>query len=507
MVSLLPRLSQREPSVPARDERVRAAFAAAPVGLGLTGFDGRWLLFNDTAATLLGYTREELGRISLLEITHVEDLPRELAYIRRMSEGEGQRYRIEKRVVDKHGNLRELIFTAALVRGRGGEKDTIVYVIEKPGPRVESGNTADGMSQAILDKLPETAVIRCDARGTILGWNVGARQLFGYSHEEVIGRNRRMLYKDAEAATEHLRVAAERHHFEGEGVRVTRAGREVTMRVAITAFAPDGAVRGFVEVMHVAAAPVQYSEQFVSQLREQLQIERDSNATMMRVVENLREKLARRDEAPSADWTTLKEGGALNVIAKMARDKRSGLLIFVSGTRQKSIHLEEGRIASCASSDPGESMGEQLVRRGAISEAQRVKAVEMADRTNVAIGRAVVILGAMREEDVVRALHEKIDRELVELQSWSDGRWTFVNRQPPRVKPVRVALDVAELRQFARAEFVASRNGTRYHRESCNAMARVKDAERVAIVSALHGAEHGLAPCRICVVAEVKGKG
>lgn len=503
MVSLVPRLSPREPPVSVRDERVRAAFAAAPVGLGLAGFDGRWLLFNDTAATLLGYTREELGRISLHDITHAEDLPRELAYLRRMSEGEGQRYRIEKRVVDKHGNMRELVFTAALVRGRDGQKDTIVYVIEKPGPRVESGNTADGMSQAVLDRLPETAVIRCDARGTILGWNVGAQQLFGYTHEEIIGRNRRVLYKDGDgdAAAEHLRVAAERHQYEGEGVRVTRAGREVTMRVAITAFAPDGAVRGFVEVMHMAAAPVRYSEQFVSQLREQLQIERDSNATMMRVVENLREKLARRDEEPSAEWTPLREGGALDVVARMARDKRSGLLIFVSGTRQKSVHLEEGRIASCASSDPGESMGEQLVRRGAISEAQRVKAVEMADRTNVAIGRAVVILGAMREEDVVRALHEKIDRELVELQSWTGGRWTFVNRLPPRVKPVRVALDVAELRQFARAEFVASRSGARYHRESCNAMARVRETERVAILSALHGAERGLAPCRICVAA------
>jgi len=500
MVSLIQRLSPREPSVSVRDERVRAAFSAAPVGLGLAGFDGRWLLFNDTAATLLGYTREELGRLSLHEITHADDLPRELAYIRRMSEGAGQRYRIEKRVADKHGNLRELVFTAALVRGRGGQDDTIVYVIEKPDPRLESGHTADGMSQTILDRLPETAVIRCDARGTILGWNVGAQELFGYAHEEVIGRNRRILYKDGDAAAEHLRIAAERHHYEGEDTRVARDGRDRTMRVAITAFAPDGAVRGFVEVLHAAAPPVRYTEQFVSQLREQLQIERDSNATMMRVVEKLREKLARQDDQPSADWTSLKEAGALDVVARMARDKRSGLLIFVSGTRQKSIHLEEGRIASCASSDPGESMGEQLVRRGAISEAQRAKAVEMADRTNVALGRAVVILGAMREEDVVRALHEKIDRELVELQSWTDGRWTFVNRQPPRVKPVRVALDVTELRQFARAEFTASRNGTRYHVETCTAMARVKGGDRVAVVSTLHGAELGLAPCRICVV-------
>lgn len=506
MVSLISRLSAHEPPVSVRDERIRAAFAAAPVGLGLAGFDGRWLLFNDAATMLLGYTREELGRVSLHDITHADDLPRELSYIRRMSSGERQRYRIEKRVVDKLGNMRELVFTAALVRGRGGQDDTIVYVIEKRGTR-ESGSASDGMSQDILDRLPETAVIRCDAHGTIIGWNFGARELFGYSHEEVVGRNRRLLYKDGNAATELLRIAAERHHYESEDVCVTRSGRQVTMRVAITAFVPEGAVRGFVEVMHVAAAPVRYREQLVSQLREELQIERDSNATMMRIVENLREKLARREEPPAADWTSFAAGGALDVIAGMARARRSGLVIFVSGTRQKSIHFEDGRIASCASSDPGQTMGEQLVRRGAISEAQRIKAVEMADRTNVAIGRAVVILGAMREEDVVRALHEKVDRELVELQSWTDGRWAFVDRLPPRVKPVRVALDIVELRQFARAEFVDSRNGTRYHRMSCNAMARVKEAERMDIVSTLHGAENGLAPCRICVVSGMTGRG
>ena len=159
------------------------------------------------------------------------------------------------------------------------------------------------------------------------------------------------------------------------------------------------------------------------------------------------------------------------------------------------------RIASCASNDPEQSIGDRLVRRGAISEGQRNKAVEMAAATNVAIGRALVILDLLSEADVAAALREKIEDEIAELSQWTEGRWTFVDREPPRVKPIRASLALTELRAFTPNEFVASRNGTRYHRESCTAMLRVRDTERVPVVSAFSGAERGLAPCRICVAS------
>jgi PAS domain S-box-containing protein len=505
MFSLIQRLASRPApaeAVRGRDDRLRAAFAAAPVGLGMAGFDGRWLLFNDTAASVLGYTREELGRVSLHEITHAEDMKRELDFIRRMAAGEVKRYQIEKRVLDTFGNARSVVVTAALVSG-----NAIVYVIEPRQPRAESGRTADGLSHAILDRLPETAIIRCDAQGTILGWNHGAERTFGYTRDEIVGRNRRVLYRDgdnwSEAAGEHLRIAAERRHYEGEDWRVAKDGRELWLRVSLTPFAPDGAVRGFVEVLHEAAS---YGDAVAARLREELQTERNAAATMNNVFTNLKARLAAleqevhelRERAAAPEWTPLVDDrGPLDVIEEHARGRRTGTLLFVSESRQTSVSLEEGGIVSCASN---ESLGEQLVRGGTITEAQRAKALEMVEATNVALGRALVILGSLREEEVVRALHEKIDHELTALQSWMGGRWMFVTRQPPRVKPVRVSLPIAELRQFARAEYVASRNGTRYHRGTCTAMLRVKSTERMAVMSPLAGAERGLSPCRICVV-------
>ncbi|HYC92087.1 MAG TPA: PAS domain S-box protein [Thermoanaerobaculia bacterium] len=527
MFSLIQRLASRPgaatPAEPSRgrDERLRAAFAAAPVGLGVADFDGHWVLFNDAAATVLGYTREELAGVSLHEITHADDRVRELDFIRRMAAGDVKRYQIEKRIIDKQGNARGVVVTAAVVRGRTGTGDGIVYVLEPRQPRVESGRTADGLSHAILDRLPDTAVVRCDAQGTILGWNHGAERMFGFKRDEIVGRNRRELYRDrsSDAANDHLRVAAERRHFEAEDWRVAKDGRELWLRVSLTPFAPDGAVRGFVEVLHEAAT---YGDAIAARLREELQTERNAAATMNNIVEKLkarlqnevtrsaeleqelralRERVEQAEAAAAPEWTPFGDRGPLDVIAEAAGAGRSGMLLFASESKQVSVFLEDGCLVACASNDVTRSLGEQLVSSGAITDAQRTKALQMVEATNVSLGRALVILGALREESIARALNEKIDRELCELESWLTGRWTFAARQTPRNKPVRIALHLADLRQFASAEYVASRNGTRYHRPSCTSMLRVKGNERMPVVSPLAGAERGLSPCRLCVVS------
>lgn len=206
-----------------------------------------------------------------------------------------------------------------------------------------------------------------------------------------------------------------------------------------------------------------------------------------------------RREPPAPEWSSIRRYGALDLVEAIARSGRSGLLLFVSGTRQKSVQLEEGRIASVASNDPAESLAERLVRSDAISEAQRSRAVDLAMATNVAIGRALVTIGALEEADVTRAVHEKIDRELMELDSWTEGRWTFVARQPPGEEPVHVALPLDELRHFANPEFISSRLGNRYHRTHCTLMTRVHPADREHFASAALAQERGLQPCRVCI--------
>lgn len=204
-------------------------------------------------------------------------------------------------------------------------------------------------------------------------------------------------------------------------------------------------------------------------------------------------------ETPVPSWNAISARGALDAVETISRSGKSGLLLFVSGSQQKSIQLEEGRIASVASNDPAESLAERLVKAGEISENQRGRAVELANATNVAIGRALVQIGALEETEVTRAVHEKIDHELAELDSWKEGRWTFVARTPPREEPVPVSLVLTDLRQFTQNEFMASRLGNRFHRATCTAMARVHAADREFFPSVAAASARGLEPCRVCI--------
>ena len=58
-----------EQAVAAASERFRVAFDNAPIGMGLVTPDGGWLQVNAAFCRLLGYTEEELLKLSLADLT------------------------------------------------------------------------------------------------------------------------------------------------------------------------------------------------------------------------------------------------------------------------------------------------------------------------------------------------------------------------------------------------------------------------------------------------------
>src|SRR6187399_576799 len=84
-----------------RDERLRTGLEQAPVGMAFMSTDGHWLFANARFRELVGYSREELTRMSLHGLTHADDAKRELPMMKRLINGDATRYRIDKRVMDK----------------------------------------------------------------------------------------------------------------------------------------------------------------------------------------------------------------------------------------------------------------------------------------------------------------------------------------------------------------------------------------------------------------------
>ncbi|MEE8392026.1 MAG: EAL domain-containing protein [Anaerolineae bacterium] len=112
------------------EERFRATFEQAAVGMTLTAPDGRWLRVNQKLCDIVGYTRKELLGKTFHEITYPDDLETNLEHIRQVLAGETQTFSLEKRYIRKDDSLIWVDLTTSLVRGPSGEPKYFITVLE-----------------------------------------------------------------------------------------------------------------------------------------------------------------------------------------------------------------------------------------------------------------------------------------------------------------------------------------------------------------------------------------
>src|SRR5579871_2060443 len=91
----------------------------------------------------------------------------------------------------------------------------------------------------ILESSTEYSVIGKDLDGKILLWNEGARRMYGYEPNEVVGKvNSNVLHVPEDVASgkpqEMMRAALQNGKWEGVIGRVRKDGRRITARVVIT---------------------------------------------------------------------------------------------------------------------------------------------------------------------------------------------------------------------------------------------------------------------------------
>src|SRR5215207_4145189 len=87
------------------EERFRATFEQAAVGITHNAPDGSWLRINQRFCDIVGYSREELLQKAFQDITHPEDLDADLEQKRRLLAGEIDTYSMEKRYIRKDGSV------------------------------------------------------------------------------------------------------------------------------------------------------------------------------------------------------------------------------------------------------------------------------------------------------------------------------------------------------------------------------------------------------------------
>jgi diguanylate cyclase (GGDEF)-like protein/PAS domain S-box-containing protein len=127
----------------AMEDRYRATFEHAPVGIALRALDGRWLWANRKLCEILGYTHEELYALTSVEITPPEERDVAAAHNERMARGELANYAREKRYLRKDGSAVWVDVTVSALNGPDGKPQQLVTVIEDISLRKQAERKAE----------------------------------------------------------------------------------------------------------------------------------------------------------------------------------------------------------------------------------------------------------------------------------------------------------------------------------------------------------------------------
>jgi PAS domain S-box-containing protein len=113
-VAMLLELQQKNAELRASEERFRAAFEGAPIGMGLSTVDGRWLEVNDALCELFGRTQTQLLDKPLWELAHPADREQERDAVRRLLRDRPLFAQSEKRFMRHNGEVVHALVSVSL---------------------------------------------------------------------------------------------------------------------------------------------------------------------------------------------------------------------------------------------------------------------------------------------------------------------------------------------------------------------------------------------------------
>ena len=172
------------------EEHFRLAFDQSPIGAVLTRLDNRFMQVNQAFCEMLGYSEEELLALSFTDITHPDDLEKDLALQKRLADGEIDHYRMEKRYIRKNGTIIWGLISVGRVLHAEGKP--VHYMIMAQDITIQKkAEDALRKSEERFAKAfalnPSAICLTGFADSRIMDANPAFIEIFGFSREEFTG--------------------------------------------------------------------------------------------------------------------------------------------------------------------------------------------------------------------------------------------------------------------------------------------------------------------------------
>ncbi|MDT0687814.1 PAS domain-containing protein [Autumnicola psychrophila] len=173
------------------EQTFRGNFENAAIGMAIVGLKGEWIEVNEALCDIVGYTQDELINLTFQDITHPEDLNKDLENLQHLVSGKGNNYQMEKRYIHKEGYQINIILAVSIVRNT---KSKPLYFVSHITDITRRRNAEQKLQHAlaqlkgIFEASSQVSVISTGTNGIITNFNRGAENLLGYPREEMEGK-------------------------------------------------------------------------------------------------------------------------------------------------------------------------------------------------------------------------------------------------------------------------------------------------------------------------------
>jgi PAS domain S-box-containing protein len=211
-------------------ERFRRFFDLPLVGMAITSSDRRFLFVNQKLCDLLGYQADQLTGMSWVDVSHPDDVDKNVRVLQQTLSGETDGYTIDKRFIHRDGSIVYASISARAIRMQDGTVDHLVLTVqditERKRAEAALRESEERFSKA-FHASPQPMSLTTLEEGRYIDINQRFLEISGYRASEVIGQTSMNLqiWENAGARAEFVDPLREQGRVRNVETRFrTRAG-------------------------------------------------------------------------------------------------------------------------------------------------------------------------------------------------------------------------------------------------------------------------------------------
>ncbi|WP_158270889.1 MASE1 domain-containing protein [Thalassorhabdomicrobium marinisediminis] len=221
------RVAERTQAIEAAEQRFKATFENAGVGIGIVGGDGTLIQVNDSLAAILGRCPDEMEGRKIEDFTHPEDRSMIDVAWARLMDGMDE-YEQEKRYLSKSHEIVWGHTTVSCVRRKDGTIDYLIKVIQDVTERKRSDALRQLLAREVNHRAKNLlAIVQVIARQTAKHSPDTFVQTLGKRLQALAANQDILVHSEWKSVDLSDLIAGQLSHFESVADRVQLSGQPV----------------------------------------------------------------------------------------------------------------------------------------------------------------------------------------------------------------------------------------------------------------------------------------